>query len=46
MAVEILRDGADPATMPIGYLSADQCELSVNDETAAALGIDVSGLKK
>ena len=44
MAVEILRDGADPATMPIGYLSADQCELSVNDETAAALGIDVSGL--
>lgn len=46
MAVEILIDGADPATMPIGYLSADQCELSVNDETAAALGIDVSGLKK
>lgn len=46
MAVEILRDSADPATMPIGYLSADQCELSVNDETAAALGIDVSGLKK
>lgn len=46
MAVEILRDGADPATMPIGYLSADQCELSVNDETAAALGIDISGLKK
>ena len=46
MAVEILRDGADPATRPIGYLSADQCELSVNDETAAALGIDVSGLKK
>ena len=46
MTVEILRDGADPATMPIGYLSADQCELSVNDETAAALGIDVSGLKK
>lgn len=46
MAVEILRDGADPATMPIGYLSADQCELSVNDETATALGIDVSGLKK
>ena len=46
MAVEILRDGTDPATMPIGHLSADQCELSVNDETAAALGIDVSGLKK
>ena len=46
MAVEILRDDADPATMPIGYLSADQSELSVNDETAAALGIDVSGLKK
>ncbi len=45
MAAQILVDGADPATMPIGYLAADQCELSVNEETAAALNIDVSGLK-
>jgi len=45
MAVKILVDGTDPATMPIGYLSADQCELSVNDTAAAALKIDVSKLK-
>lgn len=45
MAVQILVDGTDPSTMPIGYLSADQCELSVNEETAAALNIDVSSLK-
>lgn len=45
MAIQILVDGTDPATMPIGYLSADQCELSVNEETAKALNIDVSKLK-
>lgn len=44
-AVEILRDGKDPASMPIGYLPAEKCELTVNEEVAAALGIDVSSLK-
>lgn len=44
-AVDILVNGADISTMPIGYLPADKCELSVNEETAEALGIDVSGLK-
>ncbi len=45
MAVDILVNGANPAEMPIGYLSADKCELSVNEETAAKLGIDVSAIK-
>lgn len=44
-AVQILRDGASPADIPIGYLPAEKCELSVNEETAAILGIDVSGIK-
>ena len=44
-AIEILVDGADPAEMPIEYLSADECELTVNQDTADALGIDVSGLQ-
>ncbi|MCI7263197.1 MAG: ABC transporter substrate-binding protein [Clostridiaceae bacterium] len=44
-AVEILTKGADISTMPIGYLPAEKCTLSVNEEVAAELGIDVSGLK-
>ncbi|MSS37669.1 ABC transporter substrate-binding protein [Clostridium porci] len=44
-AVKILTEGASPADMPIQYLPAEKCKLTVNDETAAALGIDVSGLK-
>lgn len=44
-AVKILTEGASPADMPIEYQSADKCELTVNEDMAAALGIDVSGLK-
>ena len=44
-AVEILTNGADISTMPIGYLDASKCTLKVNQETADALGIDVSGLE-
>lgn len=44
MAVRILTEGANPATMPIEYLAADECELVINKETAAALGIDASAL--
>ncbi len=44
-AIDILVNGADPAATPIGYLSADRCELAVNEETAAALGIDLSAVK-
>lgn len=42
MAVDILVNGKNPADMPIGYLSAEQCEFTGNEETAAALGIDLS----
>lgn len=44
-AIEILVNGADAATTPIGYLPAEKCELTVNKTTADALGIDISGLE-
>lgn len=44
-AVDILVNGADISTMPIGYLPAEKCALAVNEEIAAALNIDVSGLQ-
>ena len=45
MAVDILVNGTSPADIPIGYLSAAKCELAVNEETAAKLGIDVSSIQ-
>ena len=39
-AVDIFENGADPATMPIQYLS--DCTLALNEEAAAALGITFS----
>lgn len=42
MAVDILVNGKNPGEMPIGYLSADQCAFTGNEETAAALGVDLS----
>lgn len=45
-AVEILTNGADPAEMPIGYLDADKCELTINEETAELLGVDTSVLEQ
>lgn len=44
-AVRILTEGADISTMPIEYMPEDKCKLTVNDETAGTLHIDVSGLK-
>lgn len=44
MAVEILTQGADPAEMPIESMTAEDCDLVYNQETADALGVDVSGL--
>ena len=44
-AVRILTEGEDIAKMPIEYLPIDKCQLSVNEETATTLGIDVSALK-
>lgn len=44
-AVKILKDGADISKMPIEYLPVDKCKLTVNEETAKTLGIDVSNLE-
>lgn len=44
-AVEILVNGADIAGMPVGYLPAEKCALTVNKTTADALGVDISGLE-
>lgn len=44
-AIDILVNGQDVSTMPIGYLAAEQCELTTNAETAEALGIDLSVLE-
>ncbi len=44
-AIEILTNGADVSTMPIGYLPADRCELTVNKTTAETLGVDISVLE-
>lgn len=40
MAVRILVDGEDPATMPIEYYPSDKLTLIYDEERAAALGID------
>lgn len=39
MAVEILKNGKNPADMPIEYL--EKCTLSINETTRAALGIEI-----
>ncbi len=44
MAVEILN-GAKPATMAIRYQDSSELKIAVNDETAAAIGVDVSSIK-
>lgn len=41
MACEILVDGADPATMPIGFMTADEMELVINEDNAAAIGLTI-----
>ena len=45
-AVAILKGEATTAATPIGYLTAEECEFAGNDETAAALGIDLSAYAK
>lgn len=45
MAVKILTEDADPASMPIEYLSSEECQLIVNQATADALAIDISTLE-
>lgn len=46
MAAKILTGESTPADMPIEYLSEDQCSLNINEDTEAALGLDLSALKK
>ena len=44
MAVEILTEGADPAEMAIGTMTADECDLVYNQQTADEVGVDVTAL--
>lgn len=41
MAYEIMVNGADPATTPIGFMTADDMELIINEENLAAIGLTV-----
>ena len=41
MAYEIMVNGADPATTPIGFMTADDMELIINEENAAAIGLTI-----
>ena len=41
MAYSIMVEGADPATTPIGFMSADDMELIINEENAAAIGLEI-----
>ena len=41
MAYDILVNGADPATTPIGFMSADDMELVINEENVAAIGLTI-----
>lgn len=44
-AIDILVNGKTATEIPIGYLPADRCELTINEETAQTLGIDTSVVK-
>ena len=44
MAVQILTEDADPATMPVETMGADECDLVYNQQTADEIGVDVSSL--
>ena len=41
MAYEIMVNGADPATTPIGFMSADDMDLVINEENVAAIGLTI-----
>ena len=41
MAYEILVNGADPATTPIGFMTADDMELVINEANIAAIGLTI-----
>lgn len=46
MAVDILKNGKQPKDMPVAYLPLEKCALTVNDEVAQSIDVDVSALKK
>ena len=41
MAYEILVNGADPATTPIGFMKAEDMELVINQANADAIGLTI-----
>jgi len=41
MAYEILVNGANPATTPIGFMTADDMELIINEANVAAIGLTI-----
>ncbi len=41
MAYEILVNGANPATMPIGFMTGKDMELVINEENVAAIGLTI-----
>ena len=45
MAVDILVNGKNPAEMPIQYQPSDEYELTVNEEIAAKLNVDLSAIQ-
>ena len=41
MAYNILVNGADPATTPIGFMTSEDMALIINEENAAAIGLTI-----
>ena len=41
MAYEIMVNGADPATTPIGFMAADDMSLVINEDNIAAIGLTI-----
>ena len=41
MAYEIMVNGADPAKTPIGFMTAEDMELVINEENVAAIGLTI-----
>ena len=44
MAVDILKNGTDISTMPVQYISAEDCTLAVNSDAAAELGVSLDAV--
>lgn len=41
MALEVLQNGADPATMPVGYVQPEDTQLFVNPQAAETMGVEL-----